>query len=728
MRMRTNTHTRARTHTQAAEKAKKDADKHKKDAAAAVKAKQEVEVRLKKAEGLIATLQSGAEQDPLDSMTEEKKCVAIKRLLTDETIFKSKAFTTAVISGLEASPPRGCPNTVKRAVTSKLMQLLVKQERDMDGGTSAIALLSRMLSTEDKPVGVIQLLQECVRTELLAAPADDQAAFVQFLGHEWFAGFTPTRESLDDMAKHFAKHCTGVADALEAKRDDVVRGLAELGEGSLDATKFMRKAAGARWLSIKVQATQLRADGDEAGAEALEASLKISLAEIRCALRHEYHRALDAHCDQRQVALAAVVRSMLDRELGAPGVGEALSRSAHLTRQHDKHEGYPDLLDVISDVLDVPRRETVVYLSQLMPGETMALAHSDSGQEIKDRRTMLRYASAMVSREKIGFYAWRGEVDLSKDERKAEKEAAAKTEERNKKMKKPGSRNMSMYEGGKPTAVKTLGTQIAAIYEGKVVADELMDKQKRPREAMPDFLKNFFIRQYGLKSIALKNLQNLAAGVRKECDNNTRLKLFGQLSGMIEPDEYEDGKCNVILEGLKALFPADQIKERLEGSPEMPVASLACATLAAFTSKFYFTDKNDLVTVDGQPDLHPPTKEELVALAGDNPDGLDEDDLSVPIDKWMDYLVNEYQESRGNAEKFFEALYTEYDTNKDNCLDLTEFTTLVHAVDPTRDDSMVMEMYNMALDCSGDGDNIAPDAFVFVAMQYHLPCVKHTGE
>ena len=518
---------------------------------------------------------------------------------------------------------------------------------------------------------------------------------MQFLGHEWFAGFTPTRESLDDMAKHFAKHCTGVADALEAKRDDVVRGLAELGEGSLDATKFMRKAAGARWLSIKVQATQLRADGDEAGAEALEASLKISLAEIRCALRHEYHRALDAHCDQRQVALAAVVRSMLDRELGAPGVGEALSRSAHLTRQHDKHEGYPDLLDVISDVLDVPRRETVVYLSQLMPGETMALAHSDSGQEIKDRRTMLRYASAMVSREKIGFYAWRGEVDLSKDERKAEKEAAAKTEERNKKMKKPGSRNMSMYEGGKPTAVKTLGTQIAAIYEGKVVADELMDKQKRPREpeAMPDFLKN-----------------------------------FGQLLGMIEPDEFEDGKCNVILEGLKALFPADQIKERLEGSPEMPVASLACATLAAFTSKFYFTDKNDLVTVDGQPDLHPPTKEELVALAGDNPDGLDEDDLSVPIDKWMDYLVNEYQESRGNAEKFFEALYTEYDTNKDNCLDLTEFTTLVHAVDPTRDDSMVMEMYNMALDCSGDGDNIAPDAFVFVAMQYHLPCVKHTGE
>jgi hypothetical protein len=33
---------------------------------------------------------------------------------------------------------------------------------------------------------------------------------------------------------------------------------------------------------------------------------------------------------------------------------------------------------------------------------------------------------------------------------------------------------------------------------------------------MPVFLKNYFIREYGLKSIAVKNLANLAAGVRKE--------------------------------------------------------------------------------------------------------------------------------------------------------------------------------------------------------------------
>ena len=92
---------------------------------------------------------------------------------------------------------------------------------------------------------------------------------------------------------------------------------------------------------------------------------------------------------------------------------------------------------------------------------------------------------------------------------------------------------------------------------------------------------------------------------------------------------------------------------------------------------------------------------------------------------------------------------------QDGCLDLTEFTTLVHAVSPTTDDVMIMEvallhpklpmnlvsvlrllfaatiplystfvpqtyglticetltmqkqMYNLALDCTGEGDNIA---------------------
>jgi hypothetical protein len=108
--------------------------------------------------------------------------------------------------------------------------------------------------------------------------------------------------------------------------------------------------------------------------------------------------------------------------------------------------------------------------------------------------------------------------------------------------------------------VKTLGAQIGSIFEGKVVSDELMDKTGRPRDSMPEFLKNFFIRQYGLKSIAVKNLANLAAGIRKEEASNLRLHLFGVLSGIIQPEKFTDGKCDMLLAGIKALFPVGMRK------------------------------------------------------------------------------------------------------------------------------------------------------------------------
>ena len=43
---------------------------------------------------------------------------------------------------------------------------------------------------------------------------------------------------------------------------------------------------------------------------------------------------------------------------------------------------------------------------------------------------------------------------------------------------------------------------------------QIADKAGKPRKSFPDFLKHHFVRLYGLKSIALKNLANLAAGVR----------------------------------------------------------------------------------------------------------------------------------------------------------------------------------------------------------------------
>mmetsp|Transcript_57084 Transcript_57084/g.133948 ORF Transcript_57084/g.133948 Transcript_57084/m.133948 type:complete len:293 (-) Transcript_57084:272-1150(-) len=282
-----------------------------------------------------------------------------------------------------------------------------------------------------------------------------------------------------------------------------------------------------------------------------------------------------------------------------------------------------------------------------------------------------------------------------------------------------------MYDGGKPVAVKTLGQQIAGIYEAKVVADGLDDKQGRKRGALPDFLKNYLIRQYGLKSIAMKNLQNMAAGVRKEWESSLRLKVFGTVSGMIDDDKYQEGHCDVLCEALKNLFATDQIKERLSDRDceSLPIQSVAYATLIVFTSKFYFRDQDDVVLVPGsEPDLGPSVKQQLLDLA--EGDHTEPSSLQVSVDKWSEWLLGSYDESYRNAEQFFEQLYAAHDANKDNVLDFSEFSNVIKVVDTEKSEEEILAMYNEALEATGEGDNISVDAFVHVAMSNHLACMK----
>mmetsp|Transcript_2401 Transcript_2401/g.5696 ORF Transcript_2401/g.5696 Transcript_2401/m.5696 type:complete len:259 (+) Transcript_2401:2287-3063(+) len=220
---------------------------------------------------------------------------------------------------------------------------------------------------------------------------------------------------------------------------------------------------------------------------------------------------------------------------------------------------------------------------------------------------------------------------------------------------------------------------------------------------------------------ALKNLANLAAGVRKEFEKVLRLKIFGQITGMIEPDQYEDGFCDALMLGLKNIFPPDQIKERMDdGNIGIPLFTIASATLSVFSSKYYYKDEDDIVIRNGEKDLSDGVKQQLMELAqGDSPETM-----SIGIDTWMEWLVKVYKESKLNAEKFFEGLYMEFDTNNDHVLDFAEFTTLVRTVDPQLGDHEVLEIYNQALDLTGEGDSISLDAFVLVACLNHLPCVK----
>jgi hypothetical protein len=158
------------------------------------------------------------------------------------------------------------------------------------------------------------------------------------------------------------------------------------------------------------------------------------------------------------------------------------------------------LIEVVADLLHINRGELLMEVARSLPSETMSLAKQGSQQASADRHSMLRYATSMISAERRVLLAWREEAEICREERRQEEEARKAAEEQAKraemKMKKP--HDMGLFEGGKPTAVKTLGGVIAHIYENKVASDDLCDKHNRPRESMMAFLRHYFIRQYGI--------------------------------------------------------------------------------------------------------------------------------------------------------------------------------------------------------------------------------------
>ena len=271
------------------------------------------------------------------------------------------------------------------------------------------------------------------------------------------------------------------------------------------------------------------------------------------------------------------------------------------------------------------------------------------------------------------------------------------------------------------------------------------------REPMPQFLKHYMIRKYGLKSIALKNLANLAAGVRQESCNSERLRVFGKITGMLDPHGFRENESNLVLVGLRHLYHINEIHFRMEAHPRVALSSVSAATLAgvpnplvlstlpytlprascvpnaarcvllalshvhdqrgsaraplaAFTCKYYFADEDDIIRVDGAPMLHPEVRAQLAALAAKTEhlsDALSRgasadhssrtmscnahsDEAEVDLDLWLAWLLGEYEESLANAEHYFHGLYPKFDLNKDQTLDLHEFTNLIHHVDPSK--------------------------------------------
>ena len=111
------------------------------------------------------------------------------------------------------------------------------------------------------------------------------------------------------------------------------------------------------------------------------------------------------------------------------------------------------------------------------------------------------------------------------------------------------SKLLAAFEKGKAARAKPMPVQnivhlIDKMYQAKISADEVDDRQKHRRESLPVFIKLFLITEFGLKSIADKNMKALVAGVHQfsreeeialgniSVNDRLRILVFGEMAGM----------------------------------------------------------------------------------------------------------------------------------------------------------------------------------------------------
>jgi hypothetical protein len=134
---------------------------------------------------------------------------------------------------------------------------------------------------------------------------------------------------------------------------------------------------------------------------------------------------------------------------------------------------------------------------------------------------------------------------------------------------------------------------IAQIYEEKVRIDDNDDAEGRPRQNIVDFLQDVFLRQFGLRSLALKQTVAMRQSMEKFAESTSRSRIFCFLCGTRLKDEWSREATDFLLYVLRQVFPKTQIRDRMDlkatdQQPMVPLELVLVSTASAFASKFGF--------------------------------------------------------------------------------------------------------------------------------------------
>jgi hypothetical protein len=152
---------------------------------------------------------------------------------------------------------------------------------------------------------------------------------------------------------------------------------------------------------------------------------------------------------------------------------------------------------------------------------------------------------------------------------------------------------MELRGTAKAMSYQQMSKFIAQIYEEKIRIDDNDDAEGRTRQNIVDFLQDVFLRQFGLRSLALKQTVAMRQSMEKFAETTARARVFCFLCGTRLKDEWSREATDFLLYVLRQVFPKTQIRDRMdlkatEQQPMVPLELVLVSTASAFASKYGF--------------------------------------------------------------------------------------------------------------------------------------------
>ena len=222
-----------------------------------------------------------------------------------------------------------------------------------------------------------------------------------------------------------------------------------------------------------------------------------------------------------------------------------------------------------------------------------------------------------------------------------------------------------------------IGHLIAQIYEGKILQDSVDDREKRQRQTLPQYLRDHFIRKYGLKSLALDHMHVLDISVRKFAKHNRRCHMFAVLVGSKETSAFVDIKqaSDTYLLALMTLFDVGDIA--MEGGGSLSIQEKmgrgnSSEHHRAFTSWGKARDALDVIFRGHGGEAW---AKELLEEVRSGEEGR------MELDLFLEKLMSVWFRSHDEEVKMLASLFNRHTAEtKTVCMDYTGFKVLVHEV------------------------------------------------